>query len=246
MGLTNMQPTVQAPLESIICTQELRRRPARQADLEALTGALVTLAQTLANTPDQILQKLVETSMELCLADSAGISLLEEENGRKIFRWHGLAGQYAPHLWGTTPREFSPCGTVLDTNSVQLMSHLDRHYTYFTQVEPRIAEALLIPFHVRGEAIGTIWILAHKQSRKFDSEDVRVMTTLAEFAAAAYQVLSGTLALKSIFATIREPLLVLDSTLRIHTASRSFYQTFQVNPIVTEGRFLSNERTGDA
>jgi len=238
MGLTNMQPTVQAPLESIICTQELRRRPARQADLEALTGALVTLAQTLANTPDQILQKLVETSMELCLADSAGISLLEEENGRKIFRWHGLAGQYAPHLWGTTPREFSPCGTVLDTNSVQLMSHLDRHYTYFTQVEPRIAEALLIPFHVRGEAIGTIWILAHKQSRKFDSEDVRVMTTLAEFAAAAYQVLSGTLALKSIFATIREPLLVLDSTLRIHTASRSFYQTFQVNPIVTEGRFL--------
>ena len=61
-----------------------------------------------------ILQQLVETALELCGAQSAGISLLEEENGQPIFRWHGVAGEYAPHLWSTTPREFSPCGTVLD------------------------------------------------------------------------------------------------------------------------------------
>jgi len=238
MGIDEAQASLQVPLESVICTQELSLRPARQPDSEALNGALVTLAQTLAHSPAHILKQLVETALDLCRAHSAGISLLEEENGRKIFRWHALAGQYVPHLLGTTPREFSPCGTVLDTDAVQLMSDLDRHFTYFAQVEPHIAEALLIPFHVSGEAVGTIWIVSHDQTRKFDAEDARVMTTLGEFAAAAYQALFGTLALKSIFATIRILLLVLDGTLRVRTASRSFYQTFQVTPSVTEGRLL--------
>ena len=199
---------------------------------------MVTLAQTLASSPENILQQLVESALELCPAQSAGISLLEEENGRKIFRWHALAGQYAPHQWGTTPREFSPCGTVLDNDRVELMVHLDRHFTYFAQVEPRITEALLVPFHVSGEAVGTVWVVAHEETRQFDAEDARVMTTLAEFAAAVYQSYSGALALSSVFATIREPLVVLDGSLRIHSASRSFYETFQVEQRATEGRLF--------
>lgn len=245
MGYAQAHSSAAVPLESVLCTEELDRRPAREPNLEALTGALVTLAKTLANSPERVLQQLVETALELCLAQSSGISLLEEEEGRKIFRWHGVAGEYAPHLWGTTPREFSPCGTVLDTDAVQLMSHLDRHFTQFTQVEPRIAEALLVPFHVAGEAVGTVWVISHDQTRQFDAEDARVLTTLGEFAAAAYQALSETLPLKSIFATIREPLLVLDSTLRVRTASRSFYRTFQVTPSVTEGRLLSELGNGE-
>jgi signal transduction histidine kinase len=118
------------------------------------------------------------------------------------------------------------------------MCHLDRHFSYFAEVEPRIAEALLVPFHVGGEAVGTIWVISHDQTRKFDAEDARVMNTLGEFAAAAYQALSGTVALKSIVATIREPLLVLDGLFRVKSASRSFYETFHVTPSVTEGYFL--------
>jgi two-component system, chemotaxis family, CheB/CheR fusion protein len=41
---------------------------------------------------------------------------------------------------------------------------------------------------------------------------------------------------ESIVATVREPLLVLDGSLRIQTASRSFYHFFQVTPEETEGR----------
>jgi transcriptional regulator with GAF, ATPase, and Fis domain len=200
----------QVPLESVLCTQELSNRPARPPDFEALTCALVTLAQGLATSPKQILQQLVETALDLCQAQSAGISLLEEENGRKIFRWHALAGQYTSHLWGTTPREFSPCGTVLDTDTVQLMSQLDRHFSYFAEVEPRIAEALLVPFHVGGVAVGTVWVVSHDQTRQFDAGDARVMSTLAEFAAAAYQALSETLALKSLVGTIRKPFLTVN------------------------------------
>ena len=47
---------------------------------------------------------------------------------------------------------------------------------------------------------------------------------------------------ESIIATIREPLVVLDGELRIVSASRSFYETFQVTPAETEGRLLLRDR----
>jgi two-component system CheB/CheR fusion protein len=43
---------------------------------------------------------------------------------------------------------------------------------------------------------------------------------------------------QSIIATIREPLIVMNSELRIITASRSFYHIFQVKPAETEGRLF--------
>jgi two-component system CheB/CheR fusion protein len=43
---------------------------------------------------------------------------------------------------------------------------------------------------------------------------------------------------ENIIATIREPLVVLDGELRIISASRSFYETFQVTPAETERRLL--------
>ena len=43
---------------------------------------------------------------------------------------------------------------------------------------------------------------------------------------------------ESIIATMREPFVVLDKNLRIKTANRSFYQTFDVSKEETEGRFL--------
>src|SRR6266478_5666454 len=55
-----------------------------------------------------------------------------------------------------------------------------------TGVQPYVEEGLLIPFYVGGQAVGTIWVMAHDQSRRFDAEDLRVMTNLAHFAAAAY------------------------------------------------------------
>jgi PAS domain S-box-containing protein len=42
----------------------------------------------------------------------------------------------------------------------------------------------------------------------------------------------------AIIATVREPLVVLDKDLRVITANRSFYRTFQVNPAETEKRLI--------
>src|SRR5881275_1892628 len=38
--------------------------------------------------------------------------------------------------------------------------------------------------------------------------------------------------------TVREPLLILDSSLRVHSASRAFYQTFHVSSEETENRLI--------
>ena len=246
MSTQQMAPFSPVPLRSVICTHELTKRQPRQPDHEAVTAALITLAQSMANAPERILQELVETALDLCHAHSSGISLLEEENGRKIFRWHGVAGEYSQHIWGTTPREFSPCGTVLDTNKPQLMSHLDRHFGYFAQVEPRIAEALLVPFHVDGIPVGTIWILSHNdEERKFDAEDARILNILGEFSAAAFKASMSTIALRNIVATIREPLLVLDAALRVKSASRAFYENFKLKPDAAEGRLLRELGNGE-
>jgi chemotaxis protein methyltransferase CheR len=43
---------------------------------------------------------------------------------------------------------------------------------------------------------------------------------------------------QAIVDTVREPLLVLDKDLRVVAASRSFYETFQVDPGDTHGRLL--------
>jgi len=67
-----------------------------------------------------------------------------------------------------------------------LTSHPERDFPYFGEVTPLLEEGLLIPFYVDGEAVGTIWVVAHDESRRFDAEDLRVMTNLGTFAASAY------------------------------------------------------------
>jgi PAS domain S-box-containing protein len=184
-------------LESILCTEELHRRPSRPPDHEKENRALVALAHALADSPRTILQTLADTILEVSQADSAGISLLTTDDGGKRFYWPAIAGKWRPHVGGGTPRDFGPCGDVLDRNTPLLFQHVERRYTYFQPVTPLVEEALLVPFYVGGKAVGTIWAVAHDDRRKFDAEDERIMSSLGTFASSAYQVLESLDALKS-------------------------------------------------
>lgn len=176
-----------SPLVSILSIAELNRRPSRPPNHEAESRALLDLAQELATLPGGILQKLAEAALGLCRAHSAGLSLLEDGDQRSNFHWRAVAGQWAPHLHGATPRNSSPCGIVLDHNAALLCSHPERDFPYFSAVMPLLEEGLLIPFYIEGEAVGAIWIVAHDATRRFDAEDLRVITNLSTFAGAAYQ-----------------------------------------------------------
>jgi PAS domain S-box-containing protein len=180
--------TVDAPdLKSAFSTAELSRRPSRPPDYAAENRALIALAQEMAAAPDGILQKLAETALALCRAHSAGLSLLEDGDRKSSFHWRAIAGAWAPHVNGGTPRDFGPCGTVVDRNVALVFSHPERDFPYLRDIKPLLEEGVLVPFHLKGEPVGTIWVLAHDPSRRFDAEDLRVLTNLGAFAAAAYQ-----------------------------------------------------------
>jgi signal transduction histidine kinase len=175
------------PLESILCTEELNQRPSRLPDYEAENRALVLLVRALANSPRIILQTLAETILEVFQADSAGISLLTKEDGGKRFYWPAIAGVWQPHVGGGTPRDFGPCGDVLDRDAPLLFRHFERRYAYLLPVTPPIEECLLVPFYSHDKAVGTIWAIAHDERRKFDAEDLRQLQSMGRFASAAYQ-----------------------------------------------------------
>jgi PAS domain S-box-containing protein len=174
-------------LRSMFSVAELMKRPSRPPDHVAENGALIELTRVLAASPDAVLQKIAETALALCRAHSAGLSLLEEGDQKTNFHWRAIAGQWASHLNGGTPREFGPCGTVLDRNAALLCSHPELDFPYFATVTPLLEEALLVPFYVKGEAVGTIWVVSHDGDLRFDAEDLRIATNLATFASAAYQ-----------------------------------------------------------
>ena len=44
--------------------------------------------------------------------------------------------------------------------------------------------------------------------------------------------------------TVREPLLILDTTLRVRSANRAFYQTFHVSSVETENRWRDDGGEG--
>ena len=178
-------------LTAVISNDELGRRPARAADRDAERRALDSLAQQLAGSPRRVLQSLSDTALQLCQAHSAGVSLVEEQGGRHIFRWHAVSGVWSGHLWNTLPREFSPCGTVLDRRAAQLMILPERYFTPLAQMSPKIYEVLLIPFSIGEVIVGTVWVIAHDESRRFDRQDRRIVSSLAKFAAVAYAGLSS-------------------------------------------------------
>src|SRR5215468_8385783 len=178
-------------LESILCTEELRSRPCRAPDYEKENRALVALASALEDSRSDILQTLAETILEVTQSNSSGLSLLTKDDGGKRFYWPAIAGMWKPHIGGGTPRDFGPCGDVLDQNRTLLFQHFERRYPYFEPVTPLVEECLLVPFYVDGRAVGTIWAIMHSDRQKFDAEDERLMSSLGKFASSAYQAVQS-------------------------------------------------------
>jgi signal transduction histidine kinase len=172
-----------ATLADVDIRSELATRPTRPVDAEGMDWALAALAREMTENPRSMLQRLVEAARTLCRADTAGLSLLEGD----VLRWEAVTGLFASYRDSTMPRVASPCGVCIDENVTQLMHLPDRHFPALPR-EPRFVEVLLIPFQVHGRPVGTVWIVSHSDERKFDREDERVVRTLAQLAAAAWQL----------------------------------------------------------
>jgi RNA polymerase sigma factor (sigma-70 family) len=176
----------QVPLSETIISDELLIRPIRAANTAAENSALQSLAAALPDGKNVALKRLANLAIELCGAGSAGVSVLEEgDGGEWVFRWQALAGVIEPYEGGTTPRNWSPCGTCLDAGVPVLYSYPARHFSYFRPLAVPIVEGLVIPMYADRNGGATIWIVSHEEDRRFDAEDVRIMTTLGNFATRA-------------------------------------------------------------
>jgi signal transduction histidine kinase/CheY-like chemotaxis protein len=173
-------------LDDIIITQELSRRVPRTTDLKEENYALHTLVGQLVEQPQIMLKKLVTITTQLCQGETAGVSLLEvTPSGENICRWAAVAGMLETYEQTPTLYTFSSCGICLERQAPLLYSYPERYFTYLQEFKPTIIECLVVPLLIANQPLGTIWIGSHDEHRRFDGEDLRLMTSFANFIAAA-------------------------------------------------------------
>ena len=181
--------TPRVEVDEVIATALLEHRTPRVRDEHAEKRAMDEMRRGLAGSPRSLLQKLAEVALDLCNAQYAGVSLLEQSGEPRFCRWYAVSGEYRAWLWSTLPCATSPCGPALEQHQPMLMIRPERCFSVLAQLRPPVEELLLVPFAVHGEIAGTVWVVSHDKERVFDSEDSRIMTALTEFAAAAYEQL---------------------------------------------------------
>ena len=187
-----MAKTARVSLDDVLITAELARRPAPLPDYEAESRALNALADR-ESSPQSMLQRVAETALNLCHAGSAGISILEPDGEDGIFRWDAVAGEFSSQVGRRTSRKACPCGTVFDRNTSLLFAYPERHFDYGGEVDPAIVELLMVPFSSGEQQVGTLWVVSHSPSRRFDTEDQRLLTSLSRVAGTIYQMKTAVL-----------------------------------------------------
>lgn len=145
-------------------------------------------ARQLSNeAPHNLFPRLVQGILDSTSGESAGVSLFCEK--RHAFVWPAVAGGLASYVGAGTPRDFGPCGVVLDRDAVVLFQHPERYFSYLEAISPPLEEVLLAPFHVGGRAVGTVWAVIHEPGKKFEPADKRMLENFSAAAGTIYHFL---------------------------------------------------------
>lgn len=145
--------------------------------------AMQRLAAAFVESPETILQELVNAAVKLCGADSAGISI-ERENATEenFYHWIATAGVYSPFLDASLPRYPSACTICLERGLPQHFRVSQRFFDIIGVEAALVTDGLLLPWQVE-EMRGTIFVISHCTTEAFDAEDLRLMQVLSNFAA---------------------------------------------------------------
>jgi RNA polymerase sigma factor (sigma-70 family) len=159
------------------------RRQLHVRDVASHIEGMNRLARVFVESPTNILQQLVTAAVDLCGADSAGISI-EQKDGPEdnFYHWVATAGQYSQFLDAKLPRYPSACGLTLERGRPQIFRVTQRFFDLMGVQAPTVTDGILLPWQAE-ETRGTIWIMAHGRAEAFDGEDCRMMQALANFAA---------------------------------------------------------------
>jgi two-component sensor histidine kinase len=170
-------------LADVVITDELDQRPAPETNPSGIKQAILELAARMAEGPEKVLPRFVDLAMEMTGSVAAGISIAEPP----VFRWAFLRGSLAAFEGATTPRNFSPCGVTLDSDSPVLCRHAERYYSWISDVQIVVPEVLLVPLHRGKEQLGTLWNVASRVGH-FHRGHVAAVTELGAFVSTALQM----------------------------------------------------------
>jgi len=164
---------------------EFAMRRLHTRDVTVQMEGLRRLTQSFVQNPDTILQELVNAAVDLCGADSAGISLeTEEKSDGSYYHWVATAGEYNGFMNAVLPRYPSACGICLERGKPQLFRVRQRFFDIMGINAPLVTDGILLPWQVE-DTRGTIFIMAHGRTAAFDKDDGQMMRVLADFAAMA-------------------------------------------------------------
>jgi PAS domain S-box-containing protein len=180
-----------APLRDVLITEELVHRSVREPNYKAENSTLQELAEALAQEPQDLLERLPQMAVDLCHADSAVLSILENAGGEETFRWATAAGKLREYRGRVCRRLSSFSASCLERGTPQLYSFPTRSYSDAADLPLTLTEVLVVPLHMQSDGAGTLWIAHHDASRQFDATDMRIMLTLVAFGAGAVSVLKS-------------------------------------------------------
>lgn len=158
------------PVQKVVANHLLTERPSRTPDYKAEVEVTASVITALVETPLSVLTKLSHAIKQLTGADSAGVSLARHDDGEQVFLWQAAVGLFEKYLGSVVPHDESSCGSVLNADATLLILNPGVAYKTAAQVEPPIREVLLVPFHVDGCTVGTVWVIS-QGSKTFDAED---------------------------------------------------------------------------
>jgi hypothetical protein len=171
----------------IISDAEYKARKLHVRNAAVQMAALQRLGCVFVEQPEMILRELVKAAVDVCGADSSGISIEREDcTDKDYYHWVATAGDYSGFLNAVLPRYPSACGVCLERGRPQLFRVSQRFFDILGVEAPLVTDGILLPWEVDGMR-GTIFVMAHGRDEAFDTEDVRMMRMLAEFAAMGFR-----------------------------------------------------------
>lgn len=159
------------------------RRPLQTHDVHRQMQGIQRLAHAFVETPESMLQELVDTAVDICHAESAGISIQKvDNNGEIYYHWVATAGKYERFLNAALPPFPSACGVCIERARPQVFRVTKTFFDLMRIEADVVTDGLLIPWQV-DDTHGTIWIMSHQKENAFDSADYHTLQSLANFTA---------------------------------------------------------------
>ena len=138
-----------------------------------------------------LLQAVADCAISLCSAGSSGISLIEQHDDERVFRWLAVSGKCATLRGKTTAWDECPCGVTLQAQTAQLFIEPQKRFSCLAFPGIVVPEGLVVPIHAGGRDLGAIWVMSHEEGCRFDLEDVRLLSNLAVFAGSSLTILNA-------------------------------------------------------